>query len=54
MKKYILNFILFIIILAAGLRVFNHLHAWLGFFICACSLFPIYKLIKQIKDENED
>ncbi len=55
MKKYLLNIISVIALFAAGVRVFNHIHAWLGIIICLCAIYPIYKLIKLLlKDETKN
>lgn len=53
MKKYLINIVAIIILLATGLRVFNHIHAWLGIAICLCAIYPIYKLFKLLKNETE-
>lgn len=55
MKKYLLNIISVIALFAAGMRIFNHIHAWFGAIICLCAIYPIYKLIKLLlKDETKN
>ena len=45
--------ILFIIGFAIGIRVFNHLNAWLGVLIISATLiFTVYKLLKTIQHEK--
>ena len=45
--------ILFIIGFAIGIRVFNHLNAWLGVLIISATLiFTVYKLLKTIQNEK--
>lgn len=55
MTKYIKLFVILIIGITIGNRVFNHLHAWLGVsIIVATIIFIIYKSIKTLKNEKKD
>lgn len=53
LNKYIKLFIILILGISIGNRIFNHLHAWMGITIISGTLiFVVYKLIKSIKHEK--
>lgn len=55
MSKYVKSFVMLIIGITIGNRVFNHSYAWLGIIIVTATIiFFIYKFIKTSKDEKKD
>lgn len=55
MNKHIKTFVIFLIGMAIGNRVFNHIDAWLGVIIVTATIiFFIYKSIKTLKNEKKD
>lgn len=53
MKKKLIYIAAMTLLLVVGSELFNHIHAWLGVAICLCAIYPIYKLLKLLKNETE-
>lgn len=55
MKKYATLFVVLLIGITLGNRIYNHFHAWVGLaFILAVFIYVIFQIIQYSKDKEDE